>query len=253
VTITVTGAGSMPLKIRSPWWIRRSILIWVDGTQRHIGKIPPSSYFKLDATRGWSGSGTVKLVLPQTLRCEVTPDDATKGNVFYGGQALYGVTSVTSFQTLNCGTFVKGAGLTWTASGFTFKPYYNVASDHYSLYWNVTNIPANWKDTVLDTQDDPVNVVETSLLEHKSAGPVLSLSGSRIAVTFGAPVEKGEQLRVRLFNARGVNISDLRTSVRQGERSLSLRHRASVLPAGIYACVVDVGDQRYRSHIACSR
>ncbi|MBN1127545.1 MAG: glycoside hydrolase family 127 protein [Chitinispirillaceae bacterium] len=255
VTITATGAGNMPLKIRSPWWVRRPVQIWVDGVQRHIGPVRPSTYFKLDAGRGWNGSGTVRLVVPQTLWCEKTPDDATKGSIFYGGQNLYGATNVTSFQSLNCGTFTKSSGLTWTASGFTFKPFYNVASDFYSLYWNVTNIPANWQDTVLDTQDDPPVAIHpaSSILKSLEAAPMVTIHHSQIRISFSSSFADALPLRAQFFNAKGAKIADLKGMLHKGARSVFLSNKKPASTSGVYMYIIVAGSRVYKGSVVANK
>ena len=248
VTITVTGAGSMPIKIRSPWWVRRPILIFVNGTQKHLGKVPPATYFKIDATRGWSGSGTITIVMPKTLRAELCNDRAATGNVMYGGLDLYGVTTNTAFQTLDCSAFTKGTGLTWTTSGgFTFKPFYNVASDHYSMYWNVTNVPANWQDTVLDQVNDPPVSVMTPMEYQRSgiAVPAIKIFRSQVRISFASPFKNVLPLHVQIFNVQGSRIADLAGTVYNGECSV-LWQQKTALPAGFYMCTITAGPWEYR-------
>jgi uncharacterized protein len=248
ITIVVTGAGNMPVKIRSPWWVRRPVQIWVDGMQRHIGKVPPATYFLIDATRGWNGLGSIKLVMPKTLRVEACADHPATGQVFFGGLALYGVTSNTAFQDLDCATFEKGAGLTWSASGFTFKPFFNVASDHYSMYWNISNVPANWQDTVLDGVDDsPVAIAAISHGEHgvSASIPSVSLTGSRIRISFPYAFQNETRLHSRIFNVKGVIAGDCKGIAHAEDRSVELRRPNTALPAGIYWCDISAGALRF--------
>jgi uncharacterized protein len=244
ITITVTGDGNMPVKIRSPWWVRRPIQISVDGTQRHIGKVPPATYFKIDASRGWKGSGSIKLVIPKTLRVEVCADHPATGQVFFGGLALYGVTSNTAFQNLDCATFEKGAGLTWSASGFAFKPFFNVASDHYSMYWNISNVPADWQDTVLDAVDDsPMSTDNISYGEYtfSTSNPLVSLTKSRIRISFPSPFQNETPLTIRLFTAKGAIVWNCKGMAHRGDRSVEVRQPRSALSTGIYRCVISAG------------
>jgi hypothetical protein len=249
VTISVSGGGYISVKIRSPWWVRRPIQIWVNGTQRHLGKIPPATYFTIDATRGWSGSGTIKLVMPKTLRVETCADRTTVGTVFYGGMNVYGATTNTAFQSLDCGTFQKGVGLTWTASGFTFKPFYNVASDHYSLYWNVTNIPSAWLDTILDVADDAPAAIKRGASAENRLSVVTSISWTTrngIGISFSSPVRKDLPVILTLFNARGVFVMKFKGLVSAGNR-----HAVFPIKKGIAAgcSIVDVkaGGGEYRA------
>jgi len=220
----------------------------VDGTQRHIGKAPPATYFTIDATRGWKGLGSIKLVIPKTLRVEACADHPAAGQVFFGGLALYGVTSNTAFQDLDCATFEKGSGLTWSASGFTFKPFFNVASDHYSMYWNISNVPANWQDTVLDAVDDsPMSIADNSCGERLFSAiiPLASLTKSRIRISFLSAFQNETPLNIRLFNAKGVIVWDCKGMAHRGDRSVKVRGPRTALPAGIYRCVISAGALRF--------
>ncbi|MBN1307514.1 MAG: glycoside hydrolase family 127 protein [Chitinispirillaceae bacterium] len=256
VTIKVNGEGTMPVRIRSPWWVRRPVLIWVDGVQRHIGRVPPSTYFTIDATRGWKGSGEIRLVLPKTLRVEACNDRPSTGQVFFGGLALYGVTSNTSFQSLDCGTFKKGDGLTWTASGFTFKPFYNVAADNYSMYWNISNVPSTWQDTVLDEVDDPPVSVDPAPFSGRSNAATAyraASSGFRLLIRFSAALPGERPLHVRVCNAKGVKIMDLKGTAHKGDRSAETGASVTVPSAGLYICIVSIGGDRFSTPVVVGR
>jgi hypothetical protein len=256
ITINVTGAGPMPVKIRSPWWVRRPIQIWINDAQRHIGKIPPATYFKLDGPRGWKGGGTIKLVIPKTLRVEVCTDHPATGQVFYGGLALYGVTSSASFQALDCGAFTKGAGLTWTASGTTFKPFYNVASDHYSMYWNISNVPANWQDTILDAIDDPPTAIDNDAFGEDAARamrPSFSLTKSGTRISFSLALKGETPLHIRLFDTRGAVVWDCKGAAHRGDRSVELRKPIAALSAGTYIGVISAGAVRFTTRLMVER
>jgi uncharacterized protein len=245
VTITVQGEGTMPVKIRSPWWVRRPIQIWVDGVQRHIGKVPPASYFKLDAVRGWKGSGEIKLVIPKTLRVEVCTDRTTAGQVFFGGLALYGVTSNTAFQSLDCGTFVKGSDLTWTASGVTFKPFYNVAADHYSMYWNIADVPPAWQDTILDNIDDPpAAIAAPDACGKPSIVSRITASKANVRLYFTAALPYDRPLHILSYTARGALVMDVRAVVHKGDRYVEMGRSDSMPAAGIYPCIISIGNKR---------
>ena len=87
VQLTVTGSAYMPIKIRVPFWLRRSMEVRINGTlQPRINT--SGTYVTYNTT--WSGSGTIALVMPQTLRFEKTPDNTAIGGVMYGAQLLAG-------------------------------------------------------------------------------------------------------------------------------------------------------------------
>ena len=251
LTITPGGVVTMPIKVRAPWWVRRPIEIYVDGVQKHMGAIYPSTYFTLRQTF-FDAPTVITLVVPQTLRFERSMDDASIGSVFYGANCIIEVTSSSSYLTLTANTVTKNATslqFTGTAgSSITMLPFYKIAANRYSTYTKISGIPAAWQDTVVDTQDDWIaGAAQNGLsIVPAIAAPVLTITSSKFTLSFAPPFAAKSDLRLELFNAAGVKVAHLSGKVGKGDRSASLTPSGHSPPAGLYYANLKIGSQEYR-------
>jgi DUF1680 family protein len=258
LTITPTGAVNMPVKVRAPWWVRRSVEIYVDGVQKHMGAIHPSSYFTLRQTV-FSAPTVITLVVPQTLRFERSMDDANIGSVFYGANCIVEVTSSSSYLTLAANTVTKNESslqFTGTAgSSVSMLPFYKIAANRYSTYTKISGMPLTWQDTIMDTQDDWVaGVVQNGLSGVPAiAGLMLRMNSSRITLTFNAPFATGNHLLLDLFNAAGVRVASLPGKGNTGERQVSFILSGQALPPGLYCADLKIGAERYLARLLCQQ
>jgi uncharacterized protein len=149
IKISLTGSGTVPLKIRAPFWLRRSISVKVNGIEQSV-TVTPGSYFTVGVPI--NGTGTVDLVLPQTLRFETSPDDATVGGAMYGAQVLagaFGKDTLNNITSLDASTVKKttAGSATFTATAGTgnvsLVPFFRMHNQHYSVYWKLNKIPSD--------------------------------------------------------------------------------------------------------------
>jgi DUF1680 family protein len=250
VQLTVTGSAYMPIKIRVPFWLRRSMEVRINGTlQPRINT--PGTYVTYNTT--WSGSGTIALVMPQTLRFEKTPDNTAIGGVMYGAQLLagqYGTNNLGSTPSLNATTVVKAAGsslsFTGTASTgtVTLVPYYRMHNQRYSVYWNLTNVPPDTFIVATAPRAGAVSVFPSA--------PKLRILKSMVRVDLPSPASEITPLTVRLFSLNGVQVTRINTLICKGERSITLRI-SGMLPNAAYICTVTVGTCSYNNVLMSNR
>ena len=124
------------------------------------------------------------LVMPQTIRFENAPDDATVGGAMYGAQVLaggYGKDTLNGITSLNASTVKKTTGATavFTATAgtgtVTMVPYFRMHNQHYSVYWKLSNVPS---DPFIATSVQPVPAPEShdnGMIHAKWSGRILSL------------------------------------------------------------------------------
>jgi DUF1680 family protein len=244
VLLTITGNAYMPIKVRVPFWLRRSMEVRINGTlQPRINT--SSTYVAYNTT--WTGSGTIELVMPQTLRFEKTPDNTNIGGVMYGAQLLagqYGTNNLGSMPSLNASTVVKAAGsslsFTGTASTGTVMlvPYYRMHNQRYSVYWNLTNVPPDTFIVAVAPRAEAVTFI--------SSTPKLRILKSLIRVDFPTPASETTPLTIRLFSLNGVQVTSINRLIYKGERSITLRisnmpHKAT------YICNVTIGNYSYNN------
>jgi uncharacterized protein len=149
IKISLTGSGTVPLKIRAPFWLRRSISVKVNGIGQSL-TVTPGSYFTVSVPI--LGTGTVDLVLPQTIHFETAPDDATVGGAMYGAQVLaggFGKDTLNTMTSLDASTVKKNTSesATFTATAGTgnvaLVPFFRMHNQHYSVYWKLNKIPSD--------------------------------------------------------------------------------------------------------------
>ncbi|MGA2507717.1 MAG: beta-L-arabinofuranosidase domain-containing protein [Chitinispirillaceae bacterium] len=250
VQLTVTGSASMPVKIRVPFWLRRSMEVRINGTlQPRINT--PGTYVTYNTT--WSGSGTMVLVMPQTLRFEKTPDSATVGGAMYGAQLLagqYGTNNLASTPSLNASTVVKAAGsslsFTGTASTgtVTLVPYYRMHNQRYSVYWHLTNVPP---DTFI-----VATAPRAGAVSFFPSAPKVRILKSLVRVDLPAPASEITPLTIRLFSLNGVQVTSINKSIHTGERSVTLR-MSNMLPTATYLCTVTIGTRVFKNVLVCNQ
>jgi hypothetical protein len=251
VLLTVTGSGSMPVKLRVPFWLRRTMQVRINGTLQP-GINTPGTY--VTYTTAWSGSGTVELVMPQTLRFEKAPDNTAVGGVMYGAQLLagqYGTSNLGSMPSLNASTVVKTAGSSLLFSGtastgtVSLVPYYRMHNQRYSVYWNLTDVPS---DTFFVATAPRPGVVPF----FNSAPVVRFLKSHIIRLDFTTLPAEITPVTMELFSLNGVLAMKINRSVRADERSLTIR-ASGLLPAATYVCTVTIGTRVYRNLLVCSQ
>jgi DUF1680 family protein len=250
VQLTVTGSAYMPVKVRVPFWLRRSMEVRINGTlQPRINT--SGTYVTYNTT--WSGSGTMVLVMPQTLRFEKTPDNATVGGAMYGAQLLagqYGTNNLASTPSLNASTVVKTAGTTLSFTGtastgtVTLVPYYRMHNQRYSVYWNLTNVPPDTFIVAVAPLAGAVSFI--------TAAPKLRILKSLIRVDFPAPASEITPLTLRLFSLNGVQVTSINRSIAKGERSITLRI-SDILPKATYIGNVTIGNYSYNKVLMSNR
>jgi uncharacterized protein len=250
VQLAITGSASMPVKVRVPFWLRRSMEVRINGTlQPRINT--PGAYVTYATT--WNGSGTIELVMPQTLRFEKTPDNPNVGGVMYGAQLLagqYGTNNLGSMPSLNASTIVKTAGaslsFTGTAStgSVTLVPYYRMHNQRYSVYWNLTNVPP---DTFMVATAQSAGAVS-----YITVAPKIKIQRSQIRLEFSNPPAKVVPITMQLFSMKGVQVTKITREIRAGERGITLRVSDN-LPTSIYVCRMTIGTQTYKNLLACNR
>jgi DUF1680 family protein len=250
VQLTITGSASMPVKVRVPFWLRRSMEVRINGTlQPRINT--SGTYVTYNTT--WSGSGTMVLVMPQTLRFEKTPDNTNVGGAMYGAQLLagqYGTNDLGSTPSLNASTVVKTAGTTLSFTGtastgaVTLVPYYRMHNQRYSVYWNLTNVPPDSFIVAIAPRDEAVSFF--------SSTPTLRILKSLIRVDFPAPASETTPLTLRLFSLNGVQVASTDRSIYKGERSITLR-MSGMLPRAAYICNVTIGNYSYNNVLMTNR
>ncbi|MBN1127544.1 MAG: glycoside hydrolase family 127 protein [Chitinispirillaceae bacterium] len=268
ITITPTNPIRMFVKVRAPSWVRRPIGIAVNDTVRHQGPIKGGTYFVLRRT-AWKPTQpeVVRLIVPQTLWFERTPDNANVGSILYGNCVLAAKTSSTSYQNVNAGTLTKSAGsalqFTSTSPALTFVPFYMVGSSAYSIYTNISSIPASWTDEVLDQVNDPIYPYDNDGVDIRGATssktqgvavtPAVKMSQSQLQLTFTFPFAEDQNLRVQLFNVQGAKVAELDGELSKGMRTIALGSPKPMLSAGAYVCRISVGGESFRAPLVYER
>jgi len=242
VRLTLTGSAFMPVKVRVPFWLRRTMEVQINGTFQP-GINTPGTYATYNTT--WTGSGTIMLVMPQTLRYEKTPDNTSIGGVMYGAQLLsgqYGTNNLASTPSLNASTVVKAAGnslsFTGTAStgSVTLVPFYRMHNQRYSVYWNLTNVPP-----------DSFTVATKSVVEAGSlnlSAPKVRFLKSELRLDFSNIATQMTPVIIQMFSLNGGKVLQIKKCINAGERSLTVRI-ADNLPNASYICNVTLGSQIY--------
>ncbi len=253
---SVLGSTTMPVKIRAGWWKRSAWTVSIDGTPVNVigtgaqsYQIPPGSFFRLPKT-AWSGVDSVVIYAPQTPRFILADGSTTMGYIMFGPLAMT-YPGASALATINASSYTRTPGTsTLSMGGVTLTPTYRVTAS-YNTYCNISNMPATWNDTMLETQvatyvDNPVVRALTAM-----NAPTVTLANSQILVSFSASMTSDQRVAVNLFNAQGVRIALAQGMVHKGDRSVTLHQNA--LPAGLYVCSVVTGERKYYTALICSK
>lgn len=243
IRLTVTGSGSMPLKIRAPFWLQKSVSVAIDGVPQTVSA-PAGSYFTV--SNAWSGSSVVTVVLPQTLRFEKAPDDESVGGVMYGAQVLaggYGTDDLKAMPGLDASTVQRVSANTVRFSGkastgdVTLVPFYQMQGQRYSLYWKLNNIPV-----VATTMGKAMN---------KGLGNLTSvvLSPLYLQLGFAAAVSRSAPLTVNLYTLQGALIMRYAGTFPMGDQQVRFRLPEMATSQNIFVCSVSAGTMSLRKTI----
>lgn len=247
IRLTVTGSGSMPLKIRAPFWLQKPVSVSIDGVPQAVSA-SAGSYFAI--SNAWSGSSVVTVVLPQTLRFEKAPDDESVGGVMYGAQVLaggYGTNDLKAMPGLDASTVQKASANTLRFSGkastgdVTLVPFYQMQGQRYSLYWKLNNIPVVATTRGAATDKRLFNLTS------------VAVSPSHLKVGFSAAVARNAPLTVDLYTLGGARVIHYAGSVPAGDQGLRLRLPELSNGSTILVCSVRIGTQSFRRAIVCGK
>jgi DUF1680 family protein len=243
IRLTITGSGSMPLKIRAPFWLQSPVAVAIDGVPQTISAAA-GTYFTLN--KDWSGSSIVTLVLPQTLRFEKTPDNANVGGVMYGAQVLagcYGSTNLSSIPSFNAGTVQQTSSYPLKFSGtasigaVTLVPYYQMHHQRYSVYWNLTNVPTNVTAPGAEKSVPTLHIQE------------ISRKSSHVTIRFASRVSRNTPITVMVYALNGARVAGCAGILRSGERCVSMVLREMPMPPNFYICTVVAGTNSFTRHL----
>jgi DUF1680 family protein len=160
IGITTNKATSIPVHIRVPAWAAGTVELKVNGA---LQKIERGDDGYLVVTRKWKSGDNIELTLPLDIHAMSMPDNPARQAFFYGPVLLAGnlgptepdpmkgipvfVTNITDPKQL-----VKQdnpGSLSFSAQNkVKFQPFYSIADDHYSVYWDVFTEQA-WKEQQL--------------------------------------------------------------------------------------------------------
>ncbi len=117
------------------------------------------------------------------------------------------------------------------------------------MYWNISNVPATWKDTVLDAVDDPPVSVHSAAVSfgksNVSVEPVVTASGFGLRIKFAAALPGDMPLHIRLVNAKGEAVMDVKGGARRGERTVASGGLTTTPAAGLYIGIISIGTERF--------
>ncbi|MEV6236567.1 beta-L-arabinofuranosidase domain-containing protein [Lentzea sp. NPDC051838] len=138
--LTITGSGTIDLRVRIPSWAARA-QIRLNGVLQD--PVTAGSYARLN--RVWSSGDVVEISLPMVLHRESTPDNRAVQAVRYGPIVLagaYGTNNLSSMPTLQPSSIrATSTPLQYTATASTGQvtliPFYKVHGQRYTVYWTV--------------------------------------------------------------------------------------------------------------------
>ncbi|GAA3673325.1 hypothetical protein GCM10022267_70170 [Lentzea roselyniae] len=142
--ITITGSGTIDLRVRIPSWAAQA-QIRVNGTLQD--PVTPGTYARINRT--WSSGDVVDISLSMTLQRESTPDNRAVQAVRHGPIVLagaYGTNNLQQMPTLQPSTIrPTSTPLQYTASAstgqVTLVPFYKVHGQRYTVYWTIAEPP----------------------------------------------------------------------------------------------------------------
>lgn len=244
IRLTVTGSGTMPLKIRAPFWLQKQPLAGIDGGLQPVAT-KAGAYFTLN--KDWKDSSVVTIVLPQTIRFEISPDKAGVGGVMYGAQLLageYNQNNLSTMPDLQANTVNKQSttSLRFSATASTgsvnLVPFYQMHHQHYSVYWNLKNVPA----------------VSTFSPDNNFNGnfkvATVNLVSSGIEINFQYVPSKDTPVSVTLFTLNGAVAAHYSKSSESGQQRLKINFPQSCKSSNMYLCKVLIGDQSFTKLIS---
>ena len=136
--LTISGAGTMPLKVRVPAWVQSGWQIKVNNVVQNIAAAP-GSYATLN--RVWANGDVVDITMPMGLGLEPTPDNSSVKAVKYGGIVLCAGWTSATMPTLNASSLrATTTPLQFTATvngatAVTLQPFYQKFSGAYTVYF----------------------------------------------------------------------------------------------------------------------
>jgi DUF1680 family protein len=236
VRLTITGSGTMPLKIRAPFWLQRQVLAGIDGDLQPVAA-NKGTYFILN--KEWSGTSVVTVVLPQSIRFEISPDNSKVGGVMYGAQLLagaYGQNNLSSIPSLDASTVKKSDGnsLRFTATANTgpvnLIPFYQMHHQRYSVYWTLNNIPV-----VSTFSPDNISAENSKIVS-------VSLVSSGVKIDFHSRPTQATPVSVTLFTLNGAVADRYLKSTLSGQQSMFIDFSQTCNSSNMYMCKVVIGD-----------
>jgi DUF1680 family protein len=239
IRLTITGSGSMPLKIRAPFWLQKAASATIDDSLQTISAAA-GTYFTLN--HAWSGSSVVTIVLPQTIRFEKTPDSANVGGAVYGAQLLagcYGSTDIGTMPSLNAGTVQKTSSYPLKFSGtastgaVTLVPFYQMHNQHYSVYWKLTNIPTNITAPAMDNMNQISPISE------------IFMASSRLIIDFSSHASGNTPITGALYALNGARVVNFTGTLHSGESSVAMDLPKMPLSQNVYICAIVAGNRTF--------
>ncbi len=153
---------ALSLHIRVPTWLSSSPSVTINGKTSEISAAP-GSY--LSIKRIWAKGDRVEMKLPMELRYEAMPDDRNLRAILYGSLVLAGGLGRTGLtESIEIGPegpemskhpgppvpqfqaaskqpadwIKQDDALSFRGEGMTFKPFYQMSGQRYSIYWRLT-------------------------------------------------------------------------------------------------------------------
>jgi DUF1680 family protein len=134
-TLTVTGSGSLDLRLRVPSWARSGFSVTVNG-QTQAGTVGNDGYLSL--ARTWSSGDTVVVRYPFQLRVEHAIDDPTVQALLYGPVALVAKSNRTGYLQISGdpASVAKPNGpMKFLVGNVPFEPFYIGDTATYHAYF----------------------------------------------------------------------------------------------------------------------
>jgi DUF1680 family protein len=141
--LTIKGSGRFDVKVRVPRWATRGFFVRINGREEGV-QAAPGTYLTL--ARTWRDNDTIELRMPFGFSLSPVVDQPNVASIFYGPILLAAEESGprTDWRniTLDARDIARSitgdpATLRFTASGATFRPFYELYGRH-SVYLHVT-------------------------------------------------------------------------------------------------------------------
>ncbi|MBN1757584.1 MAG: glycoside hydrolase family 127 protein [Chitinispirillaceae bacterium] len=247
VRLIVKGSGTMPLKIRAPFWLEKPVMAGIDADVQPV-PTDAATYFTLN--HAWTDSSVVTIVYPQTIRFEKTPDNANVGGVMYGAQLLagrYGNTDLSSMPSLNASTVKRSSSSVLEFSGtastgnVTLIPYYQMHHQRYSAYWNLTDIP----------NTAAVSLSEQCSIDHHR--PEVFTTASRMVIRFADTVTRTIPYSVEVYALNGARIIRQNGMLPSGGRTVVIALPEVLRSPNMVLCSIRAGRQSFKRLVSGTR